>query len=94
VILPQPKAKGTNTRSPKAKPVLGDSDGGKLGDRRLSRGEAYQVAQSRGYTGNISNLSRDIDAAGQAGLFGLTMIPSGERGKGGPARNYIEVVKG
>ncbi len=87
-----PKAQGTNTRSSKAKPVAGHSEGEELGDRRLSRGEAHHLAQSRGYLGAVTSMNRDL-AAGKLEPFGLAIVDKSERMIGNGARNYVEVVK-
>jgi hypothetical protein len=85
----EPKAQG-NTRSSKAKPVAGHSEGEELGDRRLSLNEAYQLAQSRGYARCITSMNRD-SAAGTLEPFGVGLVQKSERKIGSGSRNYLEL---
>jgi len=87
----EPKAQG-NTRRRKDEPVAGHSEGEELGDRRLSRGEAHQLAKSRGYLGAVTSMNRDL-AAGKLEPFGVGLVQKSERQIGNGARNYVEVVK-
>ncbi len=89
----EPKAQGTNTRSSKDKAVAEHSEGEELGDRRLSRGEAHQLAKSRGYLGAITSMNRDL-AAGKLKPFGVAIVEKSERKIGSGSRNYVELVEG
>ncbi|MBW4516015.1 MAG: hypothetical protein KME11_12425 [Timaviella obliquedivisa GSE-PSE-MK23-08B] len=69
ILEHQPKAQG-NKRHSKNKPVAEQSEGEELGDRRLSRGEAYEIARSRGYLGAITSLNRDLRGCLKSQLVG------------------------
>lgn len=73
------------------KPLPAHSERGKIGDRRLSRGQAFRIAVANGYQGCPSNLGRDIGAGSDN--FGLAMVPIEERRRGTAAKNYIEVER-
>jgi hypothetical protein len=60
-----------------------------LGDRRFTRKEAYELAQSRGYGGAITSLNRDL-ADGRLKPFGVAIVPAPERKKGFGAKNYLD----
>lgn len=84
------KPQGMNTRSSKDKPGAESSEGEGLGDRRLSRGEAHQLARSRGYCGAVTSLNRDL-SDGKLEAFGVAIVEPHQRQVGNGARNYLEL---
>lgn len=88
--LDKPKVKRTKTSATKTKPVVGDSRGGNMGDRRLGKSEAFELAHSRGYQG-AKNTFHNNALDGRLQEFGIGIISDGDRGKGRFAQNYINL---
>lgn len=87
----EPKAQG-NTRRSNDESVTEHSEGEEVGDRRLSLTEAYELAQSRGYTRAITSLNRDL-AAGKLEPFGVAIVEKSQRKLGSGSRNYVKIGK-